>query len=112
MLRLRAFKETVGQQQYAILQDLNLEQEREEGEEREEQEEWEEREKQEWRSHGAFWPGYLRGNIYMTSAIFLSFWTPSPCPVQKSADFVPIVCFGGTPPSPTHVHTLYKYDSW
>ena len=39
-----------------------------------------------------------RGLPYMTSAKLSDFLTPSPpCHVQKSADFVPFVCFLGTP---------------
>ena len=41
-----------------------------------------------------------RGLPYMTSAKFSYFLNP-PCLCQKWADFVPFVCFSGTP-SPTH----------
>ena len=34
---------------------------------------------------------------FMTAAKFSDFFTPPPCHCRKSADFVPIVCFLGTP---------------
>ena len=46
---------------------------------------------------GYFSPQRLRGLPYMMSAKFSDFFTPPPCHCRKSADFVPIVCFLGTP---------------
>ena len=50
-----------------------------------------------------------RGDTYMTFAKFLGVLDPLPrCHVQKSGDFVPFVCFLGTP-LPHLVWTSYKW---
>ena len=43
----------------------------------------------------------------MTSAKFPDILTPPPCNVKKSADFVPFICFLGTPLPPPTADVIY-----
>ena len=64
------------------------------------------------RSRPPLWTFYvlhppIRGLPYMTSAKFPEFFTLPPCHCHKSVDFVPFVCYLGTPLPPPTADVIY-----